>query len=43
MHFWGNLIGNQEVNIHLVHARGITIAGNHIYTGKNRNIVIGRS
>jgi hypothetical protein len=39
----GNLIGNQEVNIHLVHARGITIAGNHIYTGKNRNIVIEES
>lgn len=39
----GNLIGNQEVNIHLKHARGITIAGNHIYTGKKRNIVIEES
>lgn len=39
----GNLIGNQEVNIHLKHARGISIAGNHIYTGKNRNIVIEES
>ena len=39
----GNLIGNQEVNIHLMHARGITIAGNHIYTGKTRNIVIEQS
>jgi hypothetical protein len=39
----GNLIGNQEVNIHLKHARGISIAGNHIYTGKKRNIVIEES
>jgi hypothetical protein len=39
----GNLIGNQEVNIHLVHSRGISIAGNHIYTGKKRNIMIEES
>lgn len=36
----GNLIGNQEVNIHLVRCRGIAISGNHIYSGKERSLVI---
>ncbi len=36
----GNLIGNQEVNIHLVRCRGIAISGNHIYSGKQRSLVI---
>ncbi len=36
----GNLIGNQEVNIHLVRCRGIAISGNHIYSGKKRSLVI---
>jgi parallel beta-helix repeat protein len=39
----GNLIGNQETNIHLVRCRGIAITGNHIYSGKNRSIVLENS
>ncbi|MEX2577796.1 MAG: right-handed parallel beta-helix repeat-containing protein [Verrucomicrobiales bacterium] len=34
----GNLIGNQETNIHLVRSRGIAISGNHIYTGVKRTL-----
>lgn len=36
----GNLIGNQETNIHLVRSRGIAISGNHIYTGVKRSLVL---
>jgi parallel beta-helix repeat protein len=39
----GNLIGNQEVNIHLKNSRGIAITGNHIYTGRERNLLIEES
>jgi len=39
----GNLIGSQEVNIHLKHSRGIAISGNHVYSGMKRNIVIEES
>lgn len=41
--FWtitGNLIGNQETNIHLVRTRGVSITGNHIYTGVKRTLVL---
>lgn len=36
----GNLIGNQTTNIHLTHCRGIAITGNHIYTGKERTMLV---
>lgn len=36
----GNLIGNQETNIHLVRSRGIAISGNHLYTGTHRSLVL---
>ncbi len=36
----GNLIGTQENNIHLIAARGITISGNAIYNGFNRNLLV---
>src|SRR6056297_193498 len=36
----GNLIGSQEVNVHLVRCRGIAITGNHIYSGHDRSVVI---
>src|SRR5690606_22281674 len=32
----GNLIGSQETNIDLLHANGITITGNVIYSGHQR-------
>jgi hypothetical protein len=35
----GNLIGSQENNIHLSWARGITLTGNYIYSGHNRNLL----
>ena len=34
----GNLIGSQETNIDLVHARGISITGNILYSGHQRNL-----
>lgn len=36
----GNLIGNQTTNVHLENCRGITLTGNHIYTGKERTILV---
>ena len=36
----GNLIGNQEVNIHLINAEGITITGNHVYTAREQTILL---
>ncbi len=39
----GNLIGSQTVNIRLDQCRGIAITGNHIYTGKERTLLIERS
>ncbi len=39
----GNLIGSQENNIHLSSARGVTISGNVIYSGHNRNLLIENS
>ncbi len=39
----GNLIGSQENNIHLTSARGMTITGNVIYSGHERNLLIENS
>jgi hypothetical protein len=36
----GNLIGSQWNNIHLTSAQGITITGNSVYSGHNRNMLI---
>ena len=36
----GNLIGSQNVNIHLTSARGVTISGNYIYSGHQRNLLV---
>jgi len=44
--FWtisGNLIGNQDSNIHLTRAWGVVITGNQIYGAQNRNLLIERS
>lgn len=35
----GNLIGSQSINIHMTSCRGITISGNHIYSGHVRNLL----
>ena len=35
----GNLIGSQEVNVHLAGARGVTLTGNHLYSGHRRNLL----
>ena len=39
----GNHISNQEVNIHLVRARGFTITGNSFLRGQERNVMIADS
>jgi polygalacturonase len=36
----GNLIGSQTDNIHLTSVGGIAIAGNYIYNGRRRNLLI---
>jgi len=36
----GNLIGSQETNIHLTSVRGMSITGNFIYSGHNRNLLV---
>ncbi len=36
----GNLIGNQENNIHLTSVRGLSITGNFVYSGHHRNVLI---
>lgn len=36
----GNLIGSQETNIHLTSVRGISITGNFIYSGHQRNLLV---
>lgn len=33
-----NLIGSQEINIHLVACRGVVVSGNVIYSGHRRNL-----
>lgn len=35
----GNLIGSQATNIHLTLARGMTIEGNYVYSGHQRNLL----
>jgi len=39
----GNHISTQEVNIHLDHARGVTISGNNFVRGFDRHVVINGS
>jgi hypothetical protein len=34
----GNLIGSQEVNVHLIACRGVVVSGNVIYSGHSRNV-----
>jgi len=36
----GNLIGSQNVNVHLTSVRGVVITGNHIYSGHHRNLLV---
>jgi polygalacturonase len=36
----GNLIGSQEINVHLVACRGVVLTGNVIYSGHVRNLQI---
>ncbi|MGH7136321.1 MAG: right-handed parallel beta-helix repeat-containing protein, partial [Pirellulales bacterium] len=35
-----NLIGSQEINIHLVACRGVVLSGNVIYSGQRRNLEV---
>jgi hypothetical protein len=35
-----NLIGSQEINVHLVACRGVVVSGNVIYSGHRRNIEV---
>ncbi len=39
----GNLIGSQNVGVHLTSARGFTITGNYLYSGHYRNVLVERS
>lgn len=39
----GNLIGSQEVNVHLLSCRGVTLSGNVIYSGHVRSLLIDAS
>jgi hypothetical protein len=39
----GNLIGNQEVNIHLEGCAGFAITGNYVYSATQRTILVERS
>ena len=36
----GNIIGNQENNVHLTGCHGIVLTGNHIYSCENRNVLL---
>jgi polygalacturonase len=36
----GNLIGSQEINVHLVACRGVVVTGNVIYSGHRRNLQV---
>lgn len=36
----GNMIGSQETNIHLEACRGITVTGNILYSGHQRNVLV---
>ncbi|HEX7376450.1 MAG TPA: right-handed parallel beta-helix repeat-containing protein, partial [Pirellulales bacterium] len=35
-----NLIGSQEINVHLVACRGVVLSGNVIYSGHRRNLEV---
>ncbi|HVX15018.1 MAG TPA: right-handed parallel beta-helix repeat-containing protein [Pirellulales bacterium] len=35
-----NLIGSQEINVHLVACRGVVVSGNVIYSGHRRNVEV---
>jgi len=39
----GNIIGSQSNNVHLTSARGVTITGNYIYSGHERNLLVENS
>lgn len=39
----GNLIGSQDNNVHLTSVRGVTLTGNYIYSGHNRNLLVEHS
>jgi hypothetical protein len=39
----GNLIGSQDVNVHLTATRGVTITGNYLYSGHRRNLLVEQS
>lgn len=39
----GNVIGNQETNIHLSHCHDVVISGNNIYSCTHRNLLIEHS
>lgn len=36
----GNIIGSQENNVHLIGCYGVSVTGNCIYSGANRNLLI---
>lgn len=36
----GNIIGSQQNNVHLTGCYGVTISGNCIYSGENRNLLL---
>ena len=36
----GNLIGSQQVGVHLVACRGVVVTGNVIYSGHDRNLLV---
>jgi len=36
----GNVIGNQAINVHLEHCRGISLTGNFIYSGFRHNLLL---
>ncbi|MGH7202047.1 MAG: right-handed parallel beta-helix repeat-containing protein [Planctomycetaceae bacterium] len=39
----GNIIGNQETNVHLVGVHGLVLSGNFIYSAGHRNLLIENS
>jgi hypothetical protein len=36
----GNLLGSQEINVHLVACRGVVVADNVLYSGHERNLLV---
>ncbi|MFQ5733125.1 MAG: right-handed parallel beta-helix repeat-containing protein [Planctomycetaceae bacterium] len=39
----GNLVGSQNVNVHLTSVRGVVLCGNYIYSGHHRNLLVENS